>query len=243
MSQTEPAPTSTSDSPCLGASVVNPPAGKRRRWRRIVAALAAAAVLGGLFVYDVPLMRWRFAVIGEEAQGFFATVLSGFREFVNYVLVVAILIVVATYDGRRWAVIGVFLLAQLLAKVGYDSGKILLSRYRPGPAIACVAPLEELSNRQTWLGWYKGDGTWDTRSFPSGHSAAAVVSAVVLAWFYPRLAWMFWVLAVGCAVSRYLDAMHWPSDCWAGAFIGYAAAGLSLRLYRRFRLSTEHNPR
>ncbi|NLX14532.1 MAG: phosphatase PAP2 family protein [Phycisphaerales bacterium] len=245
MSSTESTPTSANETPCPGtrlggaelgrASVINPRAGKRRWGLRIVLALAAAAVLGALFVYDVPLMRWRYAVIGEEVQEPLANVLISFRDFTQIVTSIAILIVVGTYDRRRWAIIGVFLLAQFFAKVGYDSGKHLLSRYRPGPAIARVAPLDELSNRQTWIGWRQGDGTIDTQSFPSGHSAAAFASALVLAWFYPRIAWLLWIMAIGCAVSRYLDAVHWPSDCWTGIFIGYLSARLALRIYLRFR--------
>lgn len=233
MSQSEPSAISSSHSPCLGAPVVNPPAGKRRWGLRIVLALAAAAILGALFVYDVPLMRWRYDVIGEEAQEPLANVLVSFRDFGQFVTSVVILIVVGAYDRRRWAIIGVFLLAQFFAKVGYDSGKHLISRYRPQPAIARVAPLDELSNRQTWLGWRNGDGTDDTQSFPSGHSSAAFASAIVLACFYPRLAWLFWILAIGCATSRFLDAVHWPSDCWTGAFIGYISARLSLGIHDR----------
>jgi len=34
MNQPEPTNTTSNHSPCLGVSVVSPPAGKRRRWRR-----------------------------------------------------------------------------------------------------------------------------------------------------------------------------------------------------------------
>ncbi len=233
MSSTEPTTTSSNETPAFSTSVVNPPVRKGCWWPQIVLALAAAAILGTLFVYDVPLMRWRYDMIGEEAQEPLANVLVSFRDFGQFVTSVVILIVVGTCDRRRWAIIGVFLLAQFFAKVGYDSGKHLISRYRPGPAIARVAPLDELHNRQTWLGWRNGDGTIDTQSFPSGHSSAAFASGIVLACFYPRLAWLFWILAIGCATSRFLDAVHWPSDCWTGALIGYVSARLSLGIHGR----------
>src|SRR5690606_132206 len=68
-------------------------------------------------------------------------------------------------------------------------------------------------------------------AFPSGHSGAAFAFAAVLAWFYPHLRWLFWALAFGCAVSRYLDTVHWPSDCMAGAMLGFLAGWIALRPY------------
>ena len=61
---------------------------------------------------------------------------------------------------------------------------------------------------------------------------AAFTFAATLAWFYPQLRWMFWILAVGCAASRWIEGLHWPSDCLAGAVIGYLAACLAIRLVR-----------
>jgi undecaprenyl-diphosphatase len=82
----------------------------------------------------------------------------------------------------------------------------------------------------SWIGWRPGNKDVKTQSFPSGHSAGAVVLAATLGAFYPKLRWLLWTLAIGCALSRYLDAVHWPSDCWAGVLIGYAAARISLMI-------------
>mgnify|MGYP000852034492 CR=1 FL=1 len=84
--------------------------------------------------------------------------------------------------------------------------------------------------------WMRSNGTPRSRetryeAFPSGHSAAAFAFAAILAWFYPHLRWVWWALACGCAVSRYVDAVHWPSDCLAGAAIGYVAGWMALRPY------------
>jgi membrane-associated phospholipid phosphatase len=90
--------------------------------------------------------------------------------------------------------------------------------------------LARMAPGDTWV--RRSDVHWPPPSgqdsFPSGHSGAAFAFAAVLARFYPRLRWVFWVLAAGCAVSRSLDAVHWPSDCLAGATIGYAAGWLVL---------------
>jgi membrane-associated phospholipid phosphatase len=58
-------------------------------------------------------------------------------------------------------------------------------------------------------------------SFPSSHSASAVALSVVLCGLYPQAAGVFWALAIGCAVLRYLMDAHWPSDVLGGIAIGY----------------------
>jgi undecaprenyl-diphosphatase len=61
-------------------------------------------------------------------------------------------------------------------------------------------------------------------SFPSSHSACAVALSVVLACLYPGAAVTFWVLALTCAVLRYIMDAHWPSDVLGGIALGYAVA-------------------
>ena len=94
-------------------------------------------------------------------------------------------------------------------------------------------PLESLTPAQSWIGWRPGNKRFNTQSFPSGHSAAAFTLAGVLAFFYPRLRWMFWLLATGCAASRYFDAVHWPSDCLVGVVIGLIASNCAIALALR----------
>ena len=69
------------------------------------------------------------------------------------------------------------------------------------------------------------------RSFPSGHSAGSFAFAGIMIWFYPRLKYTFWLMAIGCALSRAVEVAHWPSDCLVGATIGYFSAWITLRPY------------
>jgi len=191
------------------------------------------AVLGGFLLllrYDVALMRWRYRAIHVPPEGWLRQVLLGFRDFGQVVPVVVALIIAATYDRRRKSIITTIFLAQLFAAGSYNAGKWLIARYRPYAAIEEVADLSSLTVGETWVGWRPGNPLFRCQSFPSGHAAAAFAFAGVLGWFYPRLRWMFWVLAVGCAASRCVDGAHWPSDCLAGAVIGYMTAWLTLRL-------------
>jgi membrane-associated phospholipid phosphatase len=69
----------------------------------------------------------------------------------------------------------------------------------------------------------------ERESFPSGHSATAVATSVVLAALYPRQRRVFWGLAFTCAALRYVNNAHWPSDIFAGMAVGYIIANLVWR--------------
>ena len=57
-------------------------------------------------------------------------------------------------------------------------------------------------------------------SFPSGHATSVFAVACAFAYFYPRLRWPLYLLAMCIALGRlYLDR-HYVSDVLAGAFIG-----------------------
>jgi membrane-associated phospholipid phosphatase len=96
--------------------------------------------------------------------------------------------------------------------------KRLLSRVRPGHENAgkFLGPSWKHAN-------YK-------ESFPSSHSACAVTFSVVLAALYPQAAATFWVLAIACAVLRYILDAHWPSDVLGGIALGYAVAHATVKL-------------
>jgi membrane-associated phospholipid phosphatase len=66
-------------------------------------------------------------------------------------------------------------------------------------------------------------------SFPSSHSASAFAFSAVLAAAYPQAAVIFWILALICAVLRYVMDAHWPSDVFAGIALGLLAGYLSVR--------------
>jgi len=202
----------------------------RARWAvrlGVWALLVAAFCL--LLRYDILLMRWRYDVIGNGPSGLMKQFLQSFRDFGQFLPITVVLVVVATYDRRRHMIILAVIFAELLAAVIYNPGKMTIVRYRPRTAIEEVAGLDTLLNQQTWEGLQLGNMEHKTQSFPSGHSASAFAFATVMIWFYPPLGWLFWVLATGCAASRFLNAVHWPSDCLVGAIIGYAAAWMALR--------------
>jgi undecaprenyl-diphosphatase len=74
----------------------------------------------------------------------------------------------------------------------------------------------------------------DEFSFPSGHTAAAMVWALLIAIHYPAFAGLALVWALLVGVSRVLLGVHYPGDILAGLVLGSGAAGVALLLVERF---------
>lgn len=201
-----------------------PSSSRRASWFvRLGLWIALAGVFLLLLRFDLALTRWAVKVVPQSPRGWTEQVLLGFRDFGQIVPVIVTCVIVAAFDSRRRRIIAAILLAQLLAMLVYNGGKYTVVRYRPNAgAVDVLDPAARPAD--AWVGLAFGNFADNSQSFPSGHSAAAFALAAVLAACYPRLAWLFWALAVGCAASRYLQAFHWASDCVAGAAIGYLCA-------------------
>jgi membrane-associated phospholipid phosphatase len=117
--------------------------------------------------------------------------------------------------GTRALVVIIVVAAASFVAMGV---KRLFSRVRPGHENAgkFLGPTIKHANRH--------------ESFPSSHSAAAVALTVALSVMYPAGAITFWVLALACAVLRYVLDAHWPSDVLGGIALGYGVAHLALRI-------------
>lgn len=207
------------------------------RWVVFVLAAVGAAIL--LVGRDADLMQLRYWLIGDEPKGLLKQSIGSFREFGQGLAAIVAMCIVATCDRRAIVIIAALILAEGIAAVGYNAGKLTIARYRPYAAIDTLkeegetdkaAVLARMKPGDSWIGWQPWNKDVKTQSFPSGHSAGAVVLAATLGAFYPRLRRLFWALAIGCALSRYLDAVHWASDCWVGIIIGYTAARISLMI-------------
>jgi membrane-associated phospholipid phosphatase len=82
--------------------------------------------------------------------------------------------------------------------------------------------------------FWSGDASW--ASFPSGHATTAMALGVSLALLFPRLRWLFLCLGFWIAASRLFILAHYPSDMFAGCFLGGGAAWLIARVLARHRL-------
>jgi membrane-associated phospholipid phosphatase len=122
-------------------------------------------------------------------------------------------------DGRRAAIRG-------LAAVGVtatvvNAGLKLLARRRRPEAAAVTVPI----TRQVKMPV--------TRSFPSGHSAAAFAFATGVGGELPGAAIPLRALASAVAYSRVHTGVHYPGDVIAGALVGVSLAELTGRALRR----------
>ncbi len=89
-----------------------------------------------------------------------------------------------------------------------------------------LRPQDVMSYHHFFDSWFQDKGPWyaGPGSFPSGHMIAAISIAAVFAIRYRHHAWAPWVTysAAGTiGISRITLLAHFPSDVFAGAFLGY----------------------
>jgi len=104
----------------------------------------------------------------------------------------------------------------VIAGVVEFSLKHLVGRPRPDAAVMSMLPIGP-------------SYTPNFDSFPSGHATSVFAVACAFAYFYPRLRWPLYLLAICISLGRlYLDR-HYVSDVLGGALIGIVVTTLILQ--------------
>jgi undecaprenyl-diphosphatase len=80
-------------------------------------------------------------------------------------------------------------------------------------------------------------------SFPSGHAAAAVVGAFLLAAYWPDGRIVCWLLAILIMYSRVYVGAHYPLDVVGGALLGWLVAWVAIGGHDGIAVTTAAPPR
>ncbi len=70
-------------------------------------------------------------------------------------------------------------------------------------------------------------------SMPSGHTAVAFATLVMLGMLFPKIKWATWTLAIMVGASRIYIGAHWVSDVIVGAFVGMLCADFAKALLKK----------
>ena len=130
--------------------------------------------------------------------------------------------------GWKWRG-GLMVLVPTVAGASAEVLKLLFRRLRPGdtsPAYVFRSFTEDF-----WSN--KGLG------MPSSHMMVAMGAAVVLARLFPRVWWMWYLVAIGCGVTRVLARAHYLSDVVVAGVVAYLLADAMCRWGLKRRTSAE----
>jgi membrane-associated phospholipid phosphatase len=171
----------------------------------------------------------------------------------GYVGLFAIVWAICAVAGRQRAYVGSLLVALILSGLIVGVMKEGLGRARPDYSVLVdeerhrakeremMAISDEhphlgiirketggVENQGIWLLWNRPIdmiGMNRFASYPSGHANQVFVMAVFFTAFFRKKGMVLWyVLAVGCALSRVRYERHFPTDVLLGSAIGYITA-------------------
>ena len=120
----------------------------------------------------------------------------------------AIALVLAVWWRRPWLFLQV-VLGDFAGQLISSGLKQAIGRERPSEVYTAPKPLVHAPH----------DG-----SFPSGHATVSFACATMLAFYAPRAAPAFFLLAVAIAWSRVYVGVHYPLDVLGGAVLGVGIA-------------------
>lgn len=198
--------------------------GQAIRW--VLGLLIAAPIV--MMTLDLPVSRWcfthqnwgepwnefrRWLMLSEIFGHAWGAVLAGFAVYL--------------LDPARRHVFFRLVFAVFAAGIAPNLVKLVLVRYRPRFFLDDAFPGAAENIRQTF-GGFPTAFLSGLQGFPSGHSALACATAVVLIRLYPRGKILFAALAALVMIQRVVASAHFPSDTLIGAAMGIFVATLCM---------------
>jgi membrane-associated phospholipid phosphatase len=132
----------------------------------------------------------------------------------------------STSLSARWRA-SLPIIAATLGGIAAEVLKLLLRRERPEASAGVYA----------FRSWRDHPLSTAGLALPSSHALVAFAAAAMLARLFPRVFWLWYGLAMGCALTRVLARAHFLSDVTLSALLGWLVAALVWRWYSR-RLAT-----
>jgi membrane-associated phospholipid phosphatase len=90
--------------------------------------------------------------------------------------------------------------------------KIVIRRERPGSGASFYS----------FRAWSEGMFSTGGLGLPSSHALVAFAAAAMLSRLFPRATIIWWLLAIGCGLSRVAAGAHFLSDVVVAAVVGFA---------------------
>ncbi len=189
----------------------------------IWASIAISAVLLSFFFLDKPIADYmNYHKYPHKLPGEIKRAVYFFDSYDQIVPLILLISAAAISAGQqKWRMIGQLILSMLIAAGAVWIGKSLIGRQRP-----------RWTNASNWYdtftGFLPGLSNFKAQSMPSGDAAIAFAISVILAHFFPKHKIIFYILALGSAISRVMLGYHYLSDVIVGSLIGYLAGQLVL---------------
>jgi undecaprenyl-diphosphatase len=166
-----------------------------------------------LLAWDAALCRWIYSLNGKLFfdKAFYA--LSRLGDGPLYVLVGILILVFMRLSGVPIVLSG--LTAFTLELTVYKLIKNMVKRNRPFVTVQDIQSLIKPPDRF---------------SFPSGHTAAAVVMSTLICNFFPAFLMPSILFSMLVGFSRIYNGVHFPADIAAGGIIGFISARIGIWL-------------
>ena len=168
-------------------------------------------------------MSWELTFM-EWANGWWSSsvldqVIPWVTHFGSHFAVVLFIILSWILTRQRKVLARLFLLYGIQSGILYGL-KYLIQRERPLFFLEMVG--QKLS---------EGPGEILDPSFPSGHAVYAFMMATLLSNWFPRYRIIFFIFAAFIGWTRIYLGLHYPTDVFAGALLGYGITKISLLFY------------
>ena len=208
-----------------------------RGWLFLVLPTGILSAVFCRYWIDLPVARWcwmrHYEAFGIKYPKFVHKILTLMEVFGDYLGIVLVALLIFELDRHHRGRLLRFLTAILFSGLTVNVIKFFVIRRRPqgfrffDPDLVAQHDVLLID----WTPWMSAVKSIEN-SFPSGHTATAFTTFVVLSFFYPEGRRLFFALAILVGVQRIMVCAHFPSDVIVGAMIGSFIGGAFTSLGR-----------